>query len=59
MTYKIVCGIIDLTFFLGDKNPETPVKMYHTYLKGFTLPPFWAMGFHTGPSLKHYMVRYR
>jgi alpha-glucosidase (family GH31 glycosyl hydrolase) len=46
MTYKIVGGIIDFTFFLGDKNPETPVKMYHTYLKGFTLPPFWAMGFH-------------
>ena len=46
LTYKIAGGVLDFTFFLGDKNPETSTKMYHKFLGGFTLPPFWAMGFH-------------
>lgn len=40
-------GIIHLKVFLGDKNPETAVKVYHEYLGGkYAIPPFWSLGFH-------------
>jgi len=49
LTYKVVGGVIDLNFFVGDDNnsqPETVVQQYHKYLGGWTLQPFWAFGFH-------------
>ena len=50
LTYKVVGGIIDFNFFVGndaaDAKPETVVKQYHTYLGGWTLQPFWSFGFH-------------
>jgi len=46
LTYKMVGGVIDLIFFIGDKNPETVVKAYHNYLGGFTMMPFWSLGYH-------------
>ena len=46
LTYKIVGGIIEFKLFLGDKKPETAIKLYHTYINGYTLMPFWSMGFH-------------
>lgn len=34
-------------FFLGDKDPENSIKLYHRYLGGgYTTPPFWGFGFH-------------
>lgn len=40
-------GIFHWKIFLGDKNPETAIKMYHEYLGGgHSIPPFWSMGFH-------------
>jgi len=46
LTYKIVGGIFDFTLFLGDENPESVIKEYHSYLGGYSLPPFWSFGFH-------------
>jgi alpha-glucosidase (family GH31 glycosyl hydrolase) len=46
LTYKISGGVLDFTFFIGDKNPETSIKMYHKYLGGYSMPPFWSLGFH-------------
>jgi len=49
LTYKVVGGIFDFNFFLGqqdDTTPETIVKQYHTYLGGWALQPFWSFGFH-------------
>jgi alpha-glucosidase (family GH31 glycosyl hydrolase) len=46
LNYKIIGGVLDFTLFLGDKNPETAIKRYHKFLGGYSLPPFWAMGFH-------------
>jgi len=46
ITYKVVGGVFDFSIFIGDENPETVVKKYHNFLGGYSMPPFWAMGFH-------------
>ena len=50
LTYKVVGGIVDLNFFVGndpsDTKPETIVKQYHNYLGGWTLHPLWSFGNH-------------
>jgi len=46
LTYKMVGGIIDLVFFMGNDYPETVLKTYHNYLGNFTMMPFWSMGYH-------------
>lgn len=46
VTYKMVGGIIDLKFFIGDNSVEELIKSYHTYIGGYTLQPFWSFGFH-------------
>lgn len=46
VTFKQVGGIVDLRFFIGDKSPETAIKLYHNYLGGWSMPSFWSMGFH-------------
>ena len=46
LTYKVVGGVLDFTLFLGNENPEIVTKKYHKFLGGYTLPPFWSMGFH-------------
>lgn len=46
LNYKVIGGVIDFHLFTGDKFPETAVKAYHKYLGGFSLPPFWSMGWH-------------
>jgi alpha-glucosidase (family GH31 glycosyl hydrolase) len=46
LTYRIVGGLLDLNFFLGDSYPETAVQMYHDYLGGWILHPLWSYGFH-------------
>ena len=44
--YLITGGILDFSFFLGDKNPENIIEKYHNFLGGWNLPPFWSMGLH-------------
>ena len=46
LTYKVIGGVIDLVYFVGDKSPETCLRAYYKYLGGYTLMPFWAMGYH-------------
>ena len=48
ITYKLTGGVIDLKFFIGgdDQSPEEVVKMYHEYIGGYIMQPFWSFGFH-------------
>lgn len=46
ITYKVVGGVFDFSIFLGNENPEIVTKKYHKFLGGYSLPPFWSMGFH-------------
>jgi len=46
LNFKFIGGIIHLKLFLGDYDPETAIKLYHTYLGGWALHPFWSMGYH-------------
>jgi len=46
LTYKMTGGVIDLVFFVGDKYPETAIKLYHEYIGKFAMMPFWSMGYH-------------
>ena len=46
LIYRIIGGVFHFKLFLGDKNPETAIEMYHKYLGGYTTPPFWSMGYH-------------
>lgn len=49
----MIGGNIDFRFFLGDSNPETAVKMYHRYVNGYTLHPFWAQGENSIVTIKN------
>ena len=46
LNFKIVGGILDLNFFFGDQNPENVISLYHQFIGGFSIPPFWAFGYH-------------
>jgi alpha-glucosidase (family GH31 glycosyl hydrolase) len=46
ITYKVAGGIFDFSIFFGDENPENSIKLYHNFLGGWSLTPFWSLGFH-------------
>ena len=46
LKYSIAGGELELKFFLGDKNPDTAIKLYHNYINKWTLMPFWSFGYH-------------
>ncbi|EAR88115.2 family 31 glycoside hydrolase (macronuclear) [Tetrahymena thermophila SB210] len=46
LTYKVIGGNIDFKFFISDSNPENSIKLYHNYINGWILHPFWSSGFH-------------
>jgi alpha-glucosidase/lysosomal alpha-glucosidase len=46
LKYLILGGVLDFTLFLGNKKPENVIKMYHKFLGGWMMPPFWSLGFH-------------
>jgi alpha-glucosidase (family GH31 glycosyl hydrolase) len=47
LTFKVVGGVIDLRFFLGDINDPVETLQRMTSYAGYSsLPPFWALGFH-------------
>jgi len=46
LKFKIMGGIIDLKFFLGNQYPESAIKKYHLFINGFSMIPFWAFGLH-------------
>ena len=46
VTYKMIGGIVDLIFFVGDNYPDTVIKTYHQWVGGFVMMPFWSLGYH-------------
>lgn len=46
LTFKYIGGILQIKLFLGDYDPESAIKLYHSYFRGWALHPFWAMGYH-------------
>jgi len=46
LVFKVLGGVIELKFFFGEEKPEEAVQLYHAYINGFALHPFWAQGFH-------------
>ena len=45
ITYKVLGGVLDFKFFIGETAEES-IKIYHKYIGGHLLQPFWAFGFH-------------
>lgn len=45
MTFKMTGGVMEFKFFIGNE-PEESITAYHKYVNGFSLHPFWSMGFH-------------
>ena len=41
-----VGGILDIKVFIGDDTPDSAIKLYHEYINGYALPPFFAFGYH-------------
>ena len=46
LTYKMIGGVVDLVFFVGDDYPDTVIKTYHQWVGGFVMMPFWSLGYH-------------
>jgi alpha-glucosidase len=46
ITYKIIGGIFDFRFFLGEEDPESLFQRLHKYSGASAIPPFWSLGFH-------------
>jgi alpha-glucosidase (family GH31 glycosyl hydrolase) len=46
ITYKVIGGIFDFRFFLGEQSPETTVEKLNFYSGRAEVPPFWSFGFH-------------
>ena len=40
IVYRVIGGILEFKFFLGDELPETCIKKYHEYLNGYAIMPF-------------------
>ena len=46
ITYKVIGGVIDFRFFLGEQNPQAVVERLNIYSGRAAIPPFWSFGFH-------------
>jgi alpha-glucosidase (family GH31 glycosyl hydrolase) len=46
ITYKVIGGVLDFRFFLGEQSPETTVERLNFYNGRTPIPPFWSFGFH-------------
>jgi alpha-glucosidase len=42
LTYKVIGGNFDFKFFLADSKPENAIRLYHNYINGWILHPFWV-----------------
>ncbi|WIA23387.1 hypothetical protein OEZ85_000147 [Tetradesmus obliquus] len=45
LTYKIIGGLVDLSFFMGP-SPEAVIRQYHQVIGASVMPPYWALGLH-------------
>lgn len=41
IVFRMISGVVQIKLFLGDQNPENVVRMYHKYINGWTMHPFW------------------
>ena len=46
LTYKVIGGILDFRFILGETVPEALLDKMSVFTGRSAIPPFWAMGFH-------------
>ena len=46
ITYKVIGGVLDFRFFLGEQNPETTLEKMNLYMGRAAIPPFWGLGSH-------------
>jgi alpha-glucosidase (family GH31 glycosyl hydrolase) len=46
VTYKVIGGVFDFRFFLGEQNPEATIERLNAYNGRAEIPPFWGFGFH-------------
>jgi lysosomal alpha-glucosidase len=45
----VIGGILDFKLFFSDEQstgPEDAIQLYHEYIGGFGVPPFWSLGYH-------------
>jgi alpha-glucosidase (family GH31 glycosyl hydrolase) len=46
ITYKIIGGVLDFRFFLGEQSPEVTLEKMNLYMGRSAIPPFWGLGHH-------------
>jgi alpha-glucosidase (family GH31 glycosyl hydrolase) len=46
ITIKVIGGVLDFRFFIGEQSPETTVERLNLYSGRAAIPPFWGFGFH-------------
>lgn len=46
VTYKVIGGVLDFRFFLGEQSPEATIEKLNFYAGKAEIPPFWSFGFH-------------
>ena len=46
VTYKVIGGVLDFRFFLGEQSPETTLEKLNFYMGRSAIPPFWSFGYH-------------
>ena len=46
LTYKVIGGVFDFRFFIGEDNPEMTLLKLNRYIGRSAIPPFWSLGYH-------------
>jgi len=46
ITYKVIGGIFDFRFFLGEQSAEATLEKMNFYMGRAAIPPFWSLGHH-------------
>lgn len=46
LVYKVIGGIMDFRFFLGEHNAESTWLKLNLYMGRSIIPPFWSLGNH-------------
>jgi alpha-glucosidase (family GH31 glycosyl hydrolase) len=46
LKYMMTGEFVELKVFIGDEFPDTVIKMYHNYINGWAIQPFWSHGYH-------------
>jgi len=46
LQYFLTGSVIELKFIFGYTYPDYALKLYHNYINGWSLMPFWAHGYH-------------